>query len=159
MNYSIEHDYLTGAFNRSALEHVRLALSGPLAFLMTDIDHFKHYNDTYGHIVGDQMLQKVVRVLKATFRTIDYVIRLGGDEFAIILPGCQLRDNLEPIACKVAIINERLSHPDDALPAATISAGISFGDDGYQQVLYDQADQALYAAKHSGCGVFKAYQA
>lgn len=157
MTYKIEHDYLTGVFNRAAFEKIVLSQSGSLAFLMADVDHFKTYNDTYGHDIGDRILCKVARLLQETFRNVDYVFRFGGDEFAVLLPDCTLENNFPAAVSKVEEINKALSHPTDGLPAATISAGIAFSKNGYDDRLYREADAALYDVKNNGRGKLNAF--
>ena len=87
-------DPLTGCLNRRAFfEQAELVLKkaredgSPVCCVMTDIDKFKHFNDTYGHAVGDQVLVQVARVLKAALRPSDILCRYGGEEFCILLPG------------------------------------------------------------------------
>jgi len=87
-------DFLTGVPNRKALddaikESVQEAQSDtePLSLLLIDIDHFKRFNDEYGHIVGDEVLRLVSRKIEAHVRGRDFIARYGGEEFAVILPG------------------------------------------------------------------------
>ena len=87
-------DPLTGVGNRAAFD-ARMSLElercvrtrSPLGLLMIDVDHFKAFNDTYGHMAGDRVLQNVARVLDENIRKVDYVARYGGEEFAVIAPG------------------------------------------------------------------------
>ena len=117
----IEHahiDPLTGLPNRRALmerlqqEWTRMERHGqPFSFIMADIDHFKTVNDTYGHLVGDQLLKEVANVFAKQCRNIDYPPRYGGEEFAILVPqetaadarslAERCRQNIEKIAIPV----------------------------------------------------------
>lgn len=87
----VYRDPLTGAYNRQMFQQ-RIAREFahsrrhnlPLALLMIDVDHFKKVNDTYGHLVGDQVLKEISELLRTTVRTDDYVARFGGEEFVVI---------------------------------------------------------------------------
>ncbi len=111
---------------------------------MLDIDHFKKYNDTYGHVEGDRMLVKIAHVLLKVVRTADHVFRYGGEEFLVLLPETDLTN-----ACKAA---ERLRKAVEAEAGVTISLGVS----PYHESLHDKeamikmADNALYQAKQNG---------
>ena len=104
-------DALTGLPNRRALDEDltrRLAEwrrhGRPLSVMMIDIDHFKKFNDTYGHQVGDAVLQQVAALLRKTMRESDFVGRFGGEEMAVVLPGTEATE-----ACLAA---ERARHVD-----------------------------------------------
>ncbi|MHB0762814.1 GGDEF domain-containing protein [Stutzerimonas sp. NM35] len=153
-------DTLTGAFNRRRLEHIynrestRCAFNDrPLSLIMLDVDHFKDYNDLYGHLAGDHALCLVVDTLGKLLRPADSLVRYGGEEFVILLPGMPL-----PQARKVG---ERLRlslarrasfrSPLGTLPGVTISLGIALMQpQDNLEALIDRADQALYQAKQSG---------
>jgi diguanylate cyclase (GGDEF)-like protein/PAS domain S-box-containing protein len=154
-------DPLTGCLNRRAFfeqaeEVLRKARQdgSPVCCLMTDIDKFKHFNDTYGHAVGDQVLVQVARVLKAALRPTDILCRYGGEEFCILLPGVD--------ALRAAVVSERIRFRVEAqagpgirsLPGlrVTSSFGLSSMEFGAPNLksLMDEADQALYAAKQAG---------
>jgi diguanylate cyclase (GGDEF)-like protein len=156
-------DGLTGLYNHRHL-HERLALeversqrSGlPLSVLMLDVDHFKLFNDSFGHPAGDEVLRQVARVLNDTRRANDVVARYGGEEFAVILV-----DTAKFTAAKVAErVRERIAAHDFHDPAhrtqrgtpITVSLGVAtFPDDGVDaEALIRAADTALYAAKRSG---------
>jgi diguanylate cyclase (GGDEF)-like protein len=153
-------DGLTGLYNhrhfheRLALEVERSSRSGlPLSLLMLDVDHFKQFNDGFGHPAGDEVLRQFARVLADTRRANDVVARYGGEEFAIILV-----DTAKFTAAKVAErVRERIySHDfaEAALRAGRISVSIgvaTFPDDGGDaEALVRAADAALYAAKRAG---------
>jgi diguanylate cyclase (GGDEF)-like protein len=120
---------------------------------MLDVDHFKQFNDTFGHPSGDEVLRQLARVLADTRRANDVVARYGGEEFAVILV-----DTAKFTAAKVAErVRERVFANDfsEAAPKAgrlSISVGVAtFPDDGTDaEALVRSADTALYAAKRSG---------
>jgi diguanylate cyclase (GGDEF)-like protein len=126
----------------------------PFSFIMADIDHFKTFNDTYGHQAGDAMLREVAGALNSGRREVDRVYRYGGEEFSILLPETDW-----PEACEVA---EKLRKKVDALSVealgsdepltTTISMGVAaFSSDSLQmEQLIAAADEALYEAKESG---------
>jgi two-component system, chemotaxis family, response regulator WspR len=128
----------------------------PLSILMIDVDHFKQYNDTYGHIAGDDVLRKVADCLKHSCRrSTDLAARYGGEEFAIILPETPFAD-IQRLGDKVCQAVEALSLPHSGSSAAkcvTISIGgattIPQHGEAFPQ-LVDAADKALYAAKRAG---------
>lgn len=147
-------DGLTGLKNRRYL-HEQLTSyialyagrSQPLSLLLIDIDYFKNINDTFGHMMGDRVLQEFGRLLKEETRNNDIVARYGGEEFAMILPNTDRSE-----AMKIA---ERIrSHVEKAnwgTPPITISIGVATnmsGDSG--TVLQSKADRALYASKDRG---------
>jgi diguanylate cyclase (GGDEF)-like protein len=163
-------DPLTGCLNRRALFEkldqlfVDARTAGtPLCCIMTDIDHFKSFNDRHGHAVGDQVLQSTSHKLGGGLRDMDLLARYGGEEFCIILPGTTLAQ-----ACAVA---ERLRSDVELLAGASIRSTrdlkvtSSFGvavltaDIVDPAELIDQADQALYAAKKGGRNCVRTYEA
>ena len=124
------------------------------SLIMIDIDHFKNYNDTNGHLQGDHLLQEFARILRSSVRAQDIVSRYGGEEFAIILPHTSLKDGYV-VAEKIReIVQATEFHAMESQPPGHISmsAGIASTDQGAatHQELIDQADQALYAAKEAG---------
>lgn len=123
-----------------------------LSFLMLDIDHFKEYNDRYGHLVGDAILKEVANLIKEGIRQIDLVGRYGGEEFSIILAETG-RDQASFIAERIrqAIESRNISVYDENLKV-TVSIGISVLSDSYKtaSTLIDTADKALYQAKEAG---------
>jgi diguanylate cyclase (GGDEF)-like protein len=153
-------DGLTGLYNhrhfheRLTLEVERSQRSGlPLSLLMLDVDNFKHFNDTFGHPAGDEVLRQLARVLTDTRRANDVVARYGGEEFAVILV-----DTAQFTAAKVAErVRERVAAHDfsDAAQKAgknSVSVGVAtFPEDGTDaDGLVRAADTALYAAKRAG---------
>lgn len=149
-------DPLTGAYNRQVLSgFLEEAIKdnkekdSPFSVLMLDIDHFKKVNDTYGHLIGDQVLQLFVMLLKTTLRDRDYVVRFGGEEFLIILHGTPFE-----FACKIAerirvIMEENMSTP--MRRPITVSIGVvSYHKDESIKELLQRVDDNLYKAKTSG---------
>ncbi len=151
LSYEASHDPLTGLYNRRMFESIRNNpdFSG-YTLIMVDIDHFKEINDTYGHEVGDKVLQKLARILQDSFRSNDYPCRLGGDEFCVVMMRSDSRlKNL--LISKIASINSRIHDTSDGLPDASLCFGIAFPDraDATDNI-YNDADVALYKAKEHG---------
>ena len=137
-------DALTGLPNRRAWEtslHQALAEGKDVALAMLDFDHFKEFNDTYGHPAGDRLLRETAAAWREELRAGDLVARLGGDEFALLLRNCNAANALEVV--------ERLRM---RIPSAqTCSAGIATHEPGSPpEALMAQADTALYEAKTAG---------
>jgi diguanylate cyclase (GGDEF)-like protein len=118
--------------------------------MLVDVDYFKHFNDDYGHDMGDAILIEVAATLYASFRSTDHVCRIGGDEFAVIMVnvGPELRD---VIAHKIGQVTAFLRDTSNGLPAVTISVGVAFGDGNCSDdELFRRADEALYSVKQRG---------
>ncbi len=152
------HDSLTGLKNRVFLESIAtneiskaIRYEYPLSVIMFDIDYFKSVNDTYGHLAGDFILQEVSKIIKASFRTTDYLIRYGGEEILAILPYAREKD-----ACKRAegirrLIEGREFILGNKIIRITISAGVYERKDETEiYELIGKADKRLYIAKQSG---------
>jgi len=148
-------DALTRIGNRAALDQrldeeiVRARRYGTaLSLLLADVDHFKHYNDSWGHPAGDVVLQEVARLLQGRARGSDFVARYGGEEFAVVLPATG-PDNALNVAGQFrrAIEDAAFAHR-----RITISAGIATLDHSAadRASLLKAADGALYAAKRGG---------
>ena len=149
--YKATHDALTGLFNRGAFEKARQTTRGRAqAMFIFDVDDFKGFNDTYGHDMGDRVLQKVARILAGNFRSEDYVCRFGGDEFTVLMVHATsaMRELVEN---KIENIREALRDTEDGLPRITLSIGVAFSDrpDPTDDILKD-ADTALYITKERG---------
>jgi diguanylate cyclase len=128
--------------------------SEPLSLVMTDIDHFKNFNDTWGHLTGDQVLRLVAMSLKQNVKGQDIAARYGGEEFAVILPNTVLRSALT-VADHIrrAVMSKELMKRSTGqnLGRVTISLGCATARKGDTvQSLIARADACLYAAKRSG---------
>ncbi|HMA34660.1 MAG TPA: diguanylate cyclase [Chloroflexia bacterium] len=155
------HDSLTGALNHAALlacidDMVGQAqvLGEPVGLIMLDIDLFKRYNDTYGHVAGDIALSTVVMAIRQNIKVTDAVGRWGGEEFAIVLPGATSLQALG-VARRIRATLATLPMPDSdglRLPVPTISQGVACypQDSASNAQLIDHADSALYQAKARG---------
>jgi diguanylate cyclase (GGDEF)-like protein len=153
-------DVLTGLYNRRYLndslerEFARTRGCGSsLAVIALDIDHFKHFNDTYGHSAGDAVLKHLTLVLKGTLRTTDIVCRQGGEEFLAVLPGCDLPGAAKRAeAIRTAVRELSFVHNGQVIQNITISAGVAvFPEHGSTpEELTHAADQALYRSKQDG---------
>jgi diguanylate cyclase len=154
-------DPLTGLGNRKYFDRSiemavqnALASGEPLSLLMFDIDHFKSFNDSYGHLTGDQVLRLVGMSLKQTIKGQDITARYGGEEFAVVLPNTALRQALtvaDHIRRAVMAKELKKKSTGEILGRVTISVGVSMlkaGDD--TDSLIERADACLYAAKRNG---------
>ncbi|MBX6388705.1 MAG: sensor domain-containing diguanylate cyclase [Frankia sp.] len=155
-------DPLTGLANRRRLEEVLAAeweraaeQGGQLALAMVDIDHYKRYNDHFGHAAGDQCLQRVAACLADNVDDGQLVARYGGEEFAVVLPGMGLDAAEELAECLCGAI-ARLAepHPCTRLGIVTVSIGVAAltpaAAGGSPSALIELADGALYRAKRDG---------
>lgn len=152
LRYKVEHDALTGLYNRGAYEKLleEHGREGDIALLWIDVDRFKGINDTYGHDIGDRVLQKVARLLSSGFRATDYACRTGGDEFAVIMsdivPGQQ-----QVVLDRIGAVRQGLSDVSDGLPPVTLSIGVAFSRQRLEgENLFKMADKALYRVKEAG---------
>ena len=157
-----EVDFLTNIFNRKAFERLlderteeaRIS-KHPLCLLMLDIDHFKAFNDNFGHLLGDEVLKIVAKSMKDCVRGADVVARYGGEEFSVILPDTPIAG-----ASKVAeTIRETISKRElkrrdsgESYGQITVSIGISVlqPSSDTPTTLIKRADDALYKSKHAG---------
>ncbi len=148
-------DKLTQAFNRTKFykviknEFERARRYGhPLSMVMFDIDHFKRINDTYGHSVGDYVLQTLTRIVSENLREVDYLIRWGGEEFNIITPDTDIK-RAEVLADRIRKAVE--SYRFDQAGTLTISLGVAqFMADDNEDTFVKRADDAMYVAKNKG---------
>ena len=154
-------DALTGLSNRRRLEDTfetewrkRLRTGAPLAIAMIDVDHFKKYNDHYGHLSGDECLRLVAGTLATAVRQTDVVARYGGEEFCIVMPDTDLAEACEAaerVRATVAALN--LEHSQSPIGQVTVSIGVAATvpePDTLPDFLLKSADTALYEAKNEG---------
>ncbi len=158
--FSVRDD-LTGLFNRRwfnqrIVEEFKRAerFNNPLSILMVDIDFFKHYNDNHGHSTGDTALREVAQVLSKNVREVDSVVRYGGEEFIVILPKTGMEE-ARKTAEKLRLKMEEHEIPFGSTQPNgkfTISIGYTTYPDIAKNIsdLFNQADHALYTAKHRG---------
>lgn len=153
-------DALTGLSNRRTFDERFKAefqraqrFDKPFALLLLDIDHFKHINDTYGHVAGDEVLKSLAKILKKQTRDVDIVARYGGEEFTVILPESD-GDKAQTIAERIrrTVSNTSFLMPGEEPITITVSIGVACypccAPDATQMV--ERADQAMYLAKQTG---------
>jgi diguanylate cyclase (GGDEF)-like protein len=153
-------DPLTGLFNRRYMEetltrelHRAERYGTPLGIIMVDIDHFRRFNNTFGHEAGDIVLKELGKFLQKNIRKEDVACRYGGEEFTLILPGAALdvtQKRAETLRCMVRRL--QLHYNDQPLDSITLSLGVAVypnhGATG--ETVLQAADAALYKAKHAG---------
>lgn len=154
-------DPLTGLANRRALEEffkakqiVAMENGEPLSAMMMDVDHFKRFNDNYGHGVGDQVLKLIASTTKAKIRPEDLAARYGGEEIVVVLPSADLTTSAaaaERIRCAIADCRITRRSSGEVLPKVSVSIGVAQFRLGESiPDLIERCDQALYRAKRSG---------
>ena len=151
-------DWMTGLHNRRyfeerlPLEIDRAARTGePLVLAILDIDHFKAFNDRYGHDAGDAVIRHTARALAAFGRPYDLRCRLGGEELGLLMPRTTIDEAVSRLeGLRLAVKGATVEHGGQQLPPVTVSIGVAqaSGPDGEQ--LVHRADLALYDAKHAG---------
>jgi diguanylate cyclase (GGDEF)-like protein len=159
----VRKDPLTGLWNRRHYDEVIeiewrrcLRHKKPIALMILDIDHFKKYNDYYGHVAGDHCLIKIAQAVRGLFRrSSDLTVRLGGEEFLIVMPETD-KDDAIKMADRLLKEIEELNIPHELSPViarVSISIGVTSmvpeHDNSYLELLLT-ADKALYQAKSSG---------
>jgi diguanylate cyclase (GGDEF)-like protein len=152
-------DSLTGLYNRKHLMESLTKEIGrsrryerPFALLIIDIDHFKKFNDAYGHLAGDDVLRKMGNVFRESIRNCDYAARYGGEEFIIFMPEIGQDDGVKAAErIRGSVAKEKIDANGHSV-TVTISVGIAsfpeHGDDA--QAIISKADEALYQAKRRG---------
>ncbi len=168
-------DFLTGISNRRSFDeglHQEwrrcVRDQKPLSMLMLDLDHFKAYNDRYGHQAGDECLKRIASVLKDASvgrRPGDIIARYGGEEFVIVLPGTQQMDafSLGERLCEL-VRAENILHEGTQVPQTnivTVSVGLATEvpqKDSFPKALIQKADKALYTAKERGRNRVEVYE-
>jgi diguanylate cyclase len=156
-------DFLTGLHNRRAFdelisEHIEIAESQfkELCLLMVDIDHFKKFNDKWGHQTGDEVIKLVGKALTGNIRGSDVVARFGGEEFVVMLPGTPPNGALivaENIRKTIAGSKLKRKDSQEDLGQITVSVGVAryrIGEEDTVPFIIKRADEALYSAKHHG---------
>lgn len=150
-------DELTGILNRRSITNfIEYEFnnakddSQPFSLIIIDVDYFKNVNDNHGHLIGDEVLKHLARILKSSFRSSDKVSRWGGEEFAILLPNTQMNHALE-VAEKIRkVIDENPITIKDLIINITISLGVSefLKSDKCIDNMIHRADEGLYVAKN-----------
>ncbi len=143
------HDYLTGIYNRAFFDEELHRLDTerqlPLTIVIGDVNGLKIINDVFGHERGDEILIKIAKIFKESFRSEDIVARWGGDEFTVILPKINLRDTLKIISR----INEKLKKESTKTLPLSVSFGLSTKEDSSQKIdeLIKTAEDKMYRHK------------
>ncbi len=156
-----KRDALTGLRNRRAFDEELAKLlksyreKGEIfSLIMVDIDHFKRFNDRFGHKVGDKVLQIVANTLNYTLKGKDFVGRYGGEEFVVLLPRTSLENACvvgEQIRENVSEKRLRVTKTGENLGTITVSVGVSqVNENDTAESVIERADRALYLAKNSG---------
>ncbi|MEN6338971.1 MAG: sensor domain-containing diguanylate cyclase [Clostridiaceae bacterium] len=156
-------DTLTGVLNRKAFIERTEALLAAIepghthAFIMVDVDHFKHINDRFGHGYGDRVLTRVAETLQTTLRANDLVARMGGDEFVLLLLNVISR---EALVAKLIYLREQIFQrvSSDVVISCSFGAACCPLDGTTFDELYFKADVALYAAKEEGRNCARIYE-
>ncbi len=154
-------DALTGLANRKAFDNaIQQQLNdaretgAEMCLIMADVDHFKHFNDKHGHLIGDKLLRFVATILKDSLKGQDLVARFGGEEFAILLPNTPLRGALAVAeSLRARVQSQRLRRTDTQQPigGVTLSLGVATSKpNDTPETLIARADTALYHSKHLG---------
>lgn len=153
-------DGLTGLHNRAWLNNQLPALidnahltKTPLSIVMVDLDHFKRFNDQYGHVAGDDALQTAAKVINAGIRPSDFAARYGGEEMMVMLPNTNQTDALAVAErlCRKLRSTPVLTHGEKSLPHVTASFGLVTVDEERDvATIIAKADAALYRAKSAG---------
>jgi len=154
-------DFLTGVANRKAFDEALATITGEadsdgsdVGLLLIDIDHFKKFNDNFGHIVGDEVLKFVTKKIKEMVKGGDFLARFGGEEFAVILPRTSLPDAetvAENIRCFFAQAKLKSTVSLEKLGGITVSIGAACYRPGEPlKDFINRSDKALYFAKNTG---------
>jgi diguanylate cyclase (GGDEF)-like protein len=145
-NHRKFQDIMTLELERSA------RYNSPLTLLLMDIDHFKKFNDTYGHPVGDLVLQMVAKALQGSIRNTDYCARYGGEEFVVVLiQADEAQSRILAERIRKAVESLQIQNEDKILRVTVSIGSATFPYDGAtKQDLIDNADKAMYFSKQTG---------
>jgi len=161
LDHLASSDHLTGLFNFGSFEgqatklahnHRQQKNPQPLSMIMCDVDHFKKFNDTHGHVAGNEVLKEIAKRITQSVRDSDYVARYGGEEFAVLLPHCDL-DAAWELAERIRVHIEQTPFVvDGAAHHLTVSLGCAQYANRFEKLgdFTAHADSALYDAKHRG---------
>ena len=153
LHHEAEHDALSKLLNRSMFNKILLNYqkgTTPFALMLLDVDYFKNFNDEFGHVMGDKIIQKVAEKLSEVFNETKLIFRIGGDEFAIIIPNVT-NDDCGYISEKLNKLKQKLLSTDGNLPKVSMSIGITFKEDNTNEdEKFQNADRALYYVKAHG---------
>ncbi len=158
LSEKVSIDQLTGVLNRRGLDEAMLREisraqrgASSLCVALLDIDNFKHFNDNYGHHVGDTALQHLAKVIQETLRPTDIAARFGGEEFVILLPDTSIDAAIETISRLQRALTKQFFLGNNERLLITFSAGVAlFRQTEEQAAVLNRADQAMYLAKKSG---------
>jgi diguanylate cyclase (GGDEF)-like protein len=151
-------DHLTGIYNRRYLNRRLIEeitrynrYRHPFSFMMLDMDKFKEYNDTFGHIAGDDLLRNLAKIMEKSLRTVDIAARFGGDEFVAIFPQTPKVDAIQITNRLKEKIDQAMSEQNIETPLSVSMGLATFPDDASSIMeLIEKTDQALYLAKKGG---------
>jgi diguanylate cyclase len=161
MRQAAETDQLTGLPNRRVLERTlrteaaqAMEVGGEVCVAMVDIDHFKAFNDTHGHLMGDQVLKLVAKVMRGELREADTVARWGGEEFALLLPATDLATAAQVCErVRTHLAGRRLTNRQTGQTVGRVTVSMGLAAYAYGEpldTLLKRADTSLYAAKSAG---------
>ncbi len=166
LEHLIDHDFLTGLFNRRRFEQeleLQVArqrrFASTAAIVMFDLDGFKAVNDQFGHAVGDELLSGLAAALRIRCRETDVLARLGGDEFAILLPNTDLAQAEIVAADVIALVRRHRVALGSKVAQVTASVGVALFDDLDHVQLVALVDAAMYSAKEAGGDRFVVFTA
>lgn len=142
-------------YNQILEREIKLSLeyNQPLGLIITDIDHFKNFNDTYGHKIGDIVLIEVANVLKNSVALTDYVFRYGGEEFVILVPNKSLKEVVDIAeTIRKNVENNKVEIDDGSVLSVAISLGVAVYPENLDDInsLFIAADDNLYKSKENG---------
>ena len=149
-------DSLTGLFNRRGCDAKlqELDIEQVHSSLAIDIDHFKNINDQFGHFIGDKVIQRIAKVIKASISENDIAVRFGGEEFVVVMVNktmAQAHEVAEKIRIAISELKLRQRDSKAYLPKISVSIGVAQRQEKLNwTALFEQADTALYQAKNSG---------